>query len=127
MAINLGNDYLTSLVDTGLSAIDDAFASNVGSDTTIKTALPAEAGIRNSLSFSNIRISFPTREGNIPFLSALTTNSLYFPAYIKSFEDNYSIAVTGAQILLQYIRGLPEQLVLVWKFHVLMQQTLMKI
>tara|TARA_R100000234_G_scaffold23310_1_gene13282 strand:+ start:9368 stop:10198 length:831 start_codon:yes stop_codon:yes gene_type:complete len=98
MAINLGNDYLTSLVDTGLSAIDGAFASNVGSDTTIKTALPAEAGIRNSLSFSNIRISFPTREGNIPFLSALTTNSLYFPAYIKSFEDNYSIGVTGEQV-----------------------------
>lgn len=98
MALRVGNDYVTSLVDTGLTALDDSFASNVGSDSTIKTALPAEAGIRNALSFANIRISFPTREGNIPVLSALTTNSLYFPAYIKTFSDNYNVSVSGEQV-----------------------------
>ncbi len=82
MAINLGNDYLNGLIDQVIDPIENSLFSSIGSDPTIKTALPAEAGIRNNLSFANIKIGFPTREGNIPYLNFLPTNSLIFPCLV---------------------------------------------
>tara|TARA_R100000908_G_C3747050_1_gene142191 strand:+ start:114 stop:947 length:834 start_codon:yes stop_codon:yes gene_type:complete len=98
MAINLGNDYLNGLVDLPVSAIENSLFNAVSSDPTIKTALPAEAGIRNSLSFANIKIGFPTREGNIPFLNFLPTNSLIFPAYVTQFSDKFAVSTAGDQV-----------------------------
>ena len=95
MAINLGNDYLNGLIDQVIDPIENSLFSSIGSDPTIKTALPAEAGIRNSLSFANIKIGFPTREGNIPYLNFLPTNSLIFPAYVTRFQDNFRVNTSG--------------------------------
>lgn len=94
MAISLGNNYINGLIDAAVGPISNAFDS-ISNDPALKTALPAEAEIRNKLSFANIKIGFPTREGNIPFLNFLPSNSLIFPAYLRSFSDNFSVSATG--------------------------------
>lgn len=98
MAINLGNDYLNGLVDVPVSALENSLFNAIGSDPTIKTALPAEAGLRQALGFANIKIGFPTREGNIPFLNFLPSNSLIFPAYLTSIKDQFAVSSGGEAI-----------------------------
>jgi hypothetical protein len=97
MAINLGNDYLNGLVDLPVNAVENSLFNAIGADPTLKTALPAEAGLRNALSFANIKIGFPTREGNIPFLNFLPTNSLIFPAYLTQLNDQFDVQVSADQ------------------------------
>ena len=79
-----------------ISALEDALYS-VNSDSALQTCGPAEAEIRNKLSFSNIRIQFPTVAGKLPYVNFLSTNALTFPAYVTTFSDKFTPQVSGQQ------------------------------
>lgn len=93
MAITLGNAGANLLG----RAIDSLEENIFNDDPALKTSLPAEAGIRNALSFASMRIQFPTRAGRLPYANYLTTNGLTFPAYITSLSDKFTPSVTGQQ------------------------------
>ena len=82
-------DVLSDVFGGG-SGLGDQLFGSAGSDPTLATALPAEAEIRNKLSFANIRIAFPTTAGKTFLTNAFSSTSLSFPAYITSLTDSFT-------------------------------------
>ena len=90
--------------------IGEAAESLTSTDPTLGTCSPSEAALRNSLSFTDIKIAFPTLNGAAAGsnwadaglqrgLDSITTaNSITFPAYIKSFKDQFSPNWTPTQV-----------------------------
>jgi hypothetical protein len=81
---------LEGLAGAATAALGDELFSGAGNDPTLKTALPAEVALRNRLNFANLKISFPTNAGPIPFLNIATATSLTFPAYIQSLTQTFN-------------------------------------
>ena len=96
MAITLGST-LKGLLGGGGALTDQVFGS-AANDSTLNTALPAEANIRNKLNFSNIRVQFPTTAGSIPYLNSLSGPAISFPAYIKTFTDTFTPSYNEVQV-----------------------------
>ena len=96
MTITVGNT-LKGLWGGGGPLADHLFAGT-GDDPTLNTALPAEANIRNKLSFANVRIQFPTRAGKIPFANAWSGTGISFPAYISTFSDTFNPSFQDVQV-----------------------------
>lgn len=96
MAITLksvGNDLLG-----GIGGAGEALFGAAGYDPSLETALPAEAELRNKLNFANIRISFPTTAGKLPFTNFLSQTTLSFPAYLTRLTDNFSPSFSGVSL-----------------------------
>ena len=91
---NYGIKDIVSDVLGGGGGLGDQLFGSAGNDPTLGTALPAEASLRNKLTFANIRISFPTTAGTIPIANAFTATSLSFPAYITALQDSFSPSFT---------------------------------
>ena len=88
MAITLGN-VLKDVVGAG-GGLGDMLFGGAGNDPALKTALPAEANIREKLNFANVRIQFPTTAGKTPISNILSSPTLSFPAYITTLTDKFS-------------------------------------
>jgi hypothetical protein len=68
-------------------------------DPTLGTSLPAEANIRNLLSFANIKISFPTTDKTFSAANNfISVPGLTFPAYITNFTDRYNIQFNSQDV-----------------------------
>jgi len=93
MAITLKQALLDPLTGQLGEKVFGAF----GSDPTYRTSLPAEGDIRQKLSFSNVRISFPT-SGINSITSLVEPNRVIFPAYIEKLENEYKMGVTPKKI-----------------------------
>jgi len=81
----------------GGSQIGDEFFGSAGNDPALATSLPAEAKLRNSLSFANIRVSFPTA-GPLPVTNLFSPSSISFPAYVTKLSNQYNIGIRSREM-----------------------------
>lgn len=69
------------LVNQGVSSLKNLASDLMDTDPTLGTCSPAEAHIRNTLSFATLRFKFPT---------TATNTTLSFPAYLTAFSDSFT-------------------------------------
>ena len=82
----------SSFLSDGYAGLAETLSDRLSYDPTLGTCDPAEASIRNQLSFANIRISFPTTEPTLlGMTNFINTPALSLPAYVTSFKDNYKV------------------------------------
>ena len=92
----LGNT-VEGLLGGGAGLGDEFFGAPIN-DPTLKTALPAEASLRNKLNFANIRITFPTTAGSTPGTNLFSAQALSFPAYITTMTQTFNPSFSSTQV-----------------------------
>tara|TARA_R110000824_G_scaffold357053_2_gene544380 strand:- start:13820 stop:14644 length:825 start_codon:yes stop_codon:yes gene_type:complete len=80
----------SSFLSDGYSGLAETLSDRLSYDPTLATCDPAEASIRNQLSFANIRVSFPTTEPSLlGMTNFIAAPALSLPAYVTAFKDDY--------------------------------------
>tara|TARA_R100000664_G_scaffold8933_1_gene14694 strand:- start:4629 stop:5477 length:849 start_codon:yes stop_codon:yes gene_type:complete len=102
MALSVKNPFtlgntLEGLLGGGAGLGDELFGGPIN-DPTLRTALPAEASLRNRLNFANIRISFPTTAGSTALTNLFSSTALSFPAYITSLNQNFNPSFSATPV-----------------------------